>query len=73
MAMQPVTQVVGRAVLVAGDDIDTDRIIPARYLKCVTFDDLGDALFFDERFAEDLDFGQSDQPRRRGRPRKHPR
>jgi hypothetical protein len=27
----------------------------------------------EERFAEDLDYGQSDQPRRRGRPRKHPR
>lgn len=27
----------------------------------------------EERFAEDLDFGQSEQPRRRGRPRKHPR
>jgi hypothetical protein len=27
----------------------------------------------EERFAEDLDFGQSDQPRRRGRPRKNPR
>jgi len=27
----------------------------------------------EERFAEELDFGQSDQPRRRGRPRKHPR
>lgn len=40
----------GRAVYVKGDDIDTDRIIPARYLKCVTFDELGPALFYDERF-----------------------
>ena len=52
MPLQKITKVAGRAVLVSGDDIDTDRIIPARYLKCVTFDDLGDALFFDERFTE---------------------
>jgi 3-isopropylmalate/(R)-2-methylmalate dehydratase small subunit len=43
----------GRGVYVAGNDIDTDRIIPARYLKCVTFDELGPALFNDERFEED--------------------
>ena len=40
----------GRAVYVPGNDIDTDRIIPARFLKCVTFDELGPALFHDERF-----------------------
>ena len=40
----------GRAVYVPGNDIDTDRIIPARFLKCVTFDELGPALFYDELF-----------------------
>jgi 3-isopropylmalate/(R)-2-methylmalate dehydratase small subunit len=40
----------GRAVYVPGNDIDTDRIIPARFLKCVTFDELGPSLFYDERF-----------------------
>jgi len=48
--MSPVSQRSGRGVYVAGNDIDTDRIIPARFLKCVTFDELGPALFFDERF-----------------------
>lgn len=52
MALQQIREVRGRAVPVPGDDIDTDRIVPARFLKCVTFDGLGDALFFDERFTE---------------------
>lgn len=49
-ALAKVTHVVGRAVVVPGNDIDTDRIIPARFLKCVTFDALGPQLFYDERF-----------------------
>jgi len=53
MALAPITSVSGTAVLIAGTDIDTDRIIPARYLKCVTFDDLGAGLFYDERFRPD--------------------
>ena len=52
-ALPPVPEVRGTAVVVPGDDIDTDRIIPARFLKCVTFDDLGPALFHDERFEAD--------------------
>ncbi|MEZ4606592.1 MAG: 3-isopropylmalate dehydratase small subunit [Deinococcales bacterium] len=50
MALEKITQVVGRGVYVPGDDIDTDRIIPARYLKCVTFDDLAEGMFADVRF-----------------------
>jgi 3-isopropylmalate/(R)-2-methylmalate dehydratase small subunit len=45
----PITSVSGTAVVVRGDDIDTDRIIPARFLKCVTFDALGPAAFADDR------------------------
>jgi len=48
--MSRITRIAGRGVYVAGNDIDTDRIIPARFLKCVTFDELGPALFYDERF-----------------------
>lgn len=49
MALAKITQVAGRAVNVPGNDIDTDRIIPARYLKCITFDGLGEGLFADVR------------------------
>jgi 3-isopropylmalate/(R)-2-methylmalate dehydratase small subunit len=51
--MSQVKQVTGRAVPVRGDDIDTDRIIPARYLKEITFSKMGDYPFFDERFNAD--------------------
>jgi 3-isopropylmalate/(R)-2-methylmalate dehydratase small subunit len=40
----------GTAVPIRGNDIDTDRIIPARYLKEVTFARMGDYPFFDERY-----------------------
>jgi 3-isopropylmalate/(R)-2-methylmalate dehydratase small subunit len=45
-----ITKVSGTAVPIRGNDIDTDRIIPARYLKEVTFARMGNYPFFDERF-----------------------
>ena len=50
MALEKITKVSGRGVHVPGDDIDTDRIIPARFMKCVTFDGLGEFAFYDVRF-----------------------
>jgi 3-isopropylmalate/(R)-2-methylmalate dehydratase small subunit len=60
MALAKITEVRGRAVHVPGDDIDTDRIIPARFMKCVTFDGLGEFLFYDVRNNAD------------GSPKSHP-
>ena len=44
-----VQNVSGTALIIQGEDIDTDRIIPARFLKCVSFDALGDQVFADDR------------------------
>lgn len=44
-----VKSVTGRGVPLVGNDVDTDRIIPARFLKCVTFDGLGEHAFADDR------------------------
>ena len=49
MALEKIKEVKGKAVYVQGNDIDTDRIIPARFMKCVTFDGLGEYLFYDVR------------------------
>lgn len=53
MALEKITEIKGRGVYVAGNEIDTDRIIPARFMKCVTFDGLGEYLFYDVRKNED--------------------
>ncbi len=53
MALEKILQVTGTACYVPGSDIDTDRIIPARFMKCVTFDGLGEYLFYDVRKHED--------------------
>lgn len=53
MSIPSITQVSGTAVYIPGADIDTDRIIPARYLRCVTFDDLAEGLFRDVRTDPD--------------------
>src|SRR5580692_7703134 len=49
MALAKIVIVAGTAVHVPGSDIDTDRIIPARFMKCVPFDGLGEFAFYDVR------------------------
>ena len=55
-----IVKVEGTALPVRGNDIDTDRIIPARYLKEITFTRMGEYPFYDERFDAE------------GKPKPHP-
>jgi len=53
---EKVTRVTGQAVPVRGDDIDTDQIIPARFMKEVTFENMGEYAFHDARRTDDGGF-----------------
>ena len=57
---ETVEHVSGSGIPVRGNDIDTDQIIPARFMKVVTFDGLGEFAFFDVRF--DDEDNQKDHP-----------
>jgi 3-isopropylmalate/(R)-2-methylmalate dehydratase small subunit len=51
--MQPLKRITSRTVVIASTDIDTDQIIPARFLTTTTREGLGEQLFADWRYQED--------------------
>lgn len=60
MSVSKIDKIQGRSIAIRGNDIDTDRIIPARFLKALTFSELGQYPFYDERHDKD------------GNPKDHP-
>ena len=70
MPLEKIHNVSGTIVHVPGDDIDTDRIIPARFAKCVTFDGLGEFLFYDGEVPRNGDL--KDHPLNEPRFQMHP-
>jgi 3-isopropylmalate/(R)-2-methylmalate dehydratase small subunit len=59
--LAPIDSIKGSGCVVRGDDIDTDRIIPARFMKVVTFDEVGQHAFADERIAAKGDHPLDDE------------